>query len=158
MPACLFMPAGIEFLIAVVVSLRVTCDAARLWLCVWLGPLSYPGRRYDRRYGAVHRWRAPSRQTFYCHFRERGGALSMYEQPHGALPCLPCAPLCTHSYAGVGHIEMGRVLTRGSDPVVLYVSGGNTQVICYAAQRFVAPASELRLPQRCLPQQCVPSP
>jgi N6-L-threonylcarbamoyladenine synthase len=36
----------------------------------------------------------------------------------------------------VGHIEMGRVVTGGSDPVVLYVSGGNTQVICYAVNRY----------------------
>jgi N6-L-threonylcarbamoyladenine synthase len=36
----------------------------------------------------------------------------------------------------VGHIEMGRAVTGGSDPVVLYVSGGNTQVICYAARRY----------------------
>lgn len=28
----------------------------------------------------------------------------------------------------VGHIEMGRIATGASDPVVLYVSGGNTQV------------------------------
>ena len=28
----------------------------------------------------------------------------------------------------VGHIEMGRVVTKAEDPVVLYVSGGNTQV------------------------------
>ena len=28
----------------------------------------------------------------------------------------------------VGHIEMGRVVTGATDPVVLYVSGGNTQV------------------------------
>jgi N6-L-threonylcarbamoyladenine synthase len=27
----------------------------------------------------------------------------------------------------VGHIEMGRVVTGAKDPVVLYVSGGNTQ-------------------------------
>lgn len=27
----------------------------------------------------------------------------------------------------VGHIEMGRVVTKAEDPVVLYVSGGNTQ-------------------------------
>ncbi|KAI9572854.1 peptidase M22 glycoprotease [Boletus coccyginus] len=27
----------------------------------------------------------------------------------------------------VGHIEMGRAITRAQDPVVLYVSGGNTQ-------------------------------
>ena len=36
----------------------------------------------------------------------------------------------------VGHIEMGRVVTGAVDPVVLYVSGGNTQVICYAAHRY----------------------
>ncbi len=28
----------------------------------------------------------------------------------------------------IGHIEMGRVVTRCADPVILYVSGGNTQV------------------------------
>ena len=27
----------------------------------------------------------------------------------------------------VGHIEMGRTVTGAEDPVVLYVSGGNTQ-------------------------------
>ena len=31
---------------------------------------------------------------------------------------------------------MGRAITGGSDPVVLYVSGGNTQVLCYAAHRY----------------------
>lgn len=36
----------------------------------------------------------------------------------------------------VGHIEMGRSITRASNPVVLYVSGGNTQVIAYSAQRY----------------------
>lgn len=36
----------------------------------------------------------------------------------------------------VGHIEMGRVVTGGLDPVVLYVSGGNTQVLCYADRRY----------------------
>lgn len=36
----------------------------------------------------------------------------------------------------VAHIEMGRVATRVSDPVVLYVSGGNTQVIAYAGRRY----------------------
>jgi N6-L-threonylcarbamoyladenine synthase len=36
----------------------------------------------------------------------------------------------------VAHIEMGRAVTGGSDPVVLYVSGGNTQVLCYAARRY----------------------
>lgn len=36
----------------------------------------------------------------------------------------------------VGHIEMGRSVTGADNPVVLYVSGGNTQVIAYAAQRY----------------------
>lgn len=36
----------------------------------------------------------------------------------------------------VGHIEMGRTITGAHNPVVLYVSGGNTQVIAYSAQRY----------------------
>lgn len=36
----------------------------------------------------------------------------------------------------VGHIEMGRVVTKSENPVVLYVSGGNTQVIAYADHRY----------------------
>jgi len=36
----------------------------------------------------------------------------------------------------VGHIEMGRSITGADNPVVLYVSGGNTQVIAYSAQRY----------------------
>lgn len=32
----------------------------------------------------------------------------------------------------VAHIEMGRHVTGANDPVVLYVSGGNTQVIAYS--------------------------
>ncbi|KIJ45640.1 hypothetical protein M422DRAFT_29749 [Sphaerobolus stellatus SS14] len=36
----------------------------------------------------------------------------------------------------VGHIEMGRLVTGAQNPVVLYVSGGNTQVIAYSRQRY----------------------
>lgn len=36
----------------------------------------------------------------------------------------------------VGHIEMGREITGAQNPVVLYVSGGNSQVIAYAEQRY----------------------
>lgn len=36
----------------------------------------------------------------------------------------------------VGHIEMGRLATGASNPVVLYVSGGNTQIIAYSNQRY----------------------
>src|SRR5438045_6087357 len=33
-------------------------------------------------------------------------------------------------------IEMGREITGAENPVVLYVSGGNTQVIAYSARRY----------------------
>ncbi|ORY32802.1 O-sialoglyco protein endopeptidase [Naematelia encephala] len=36
----------------------------------------------------------------------------------------------------VGHIEMGRQITSSHNPIVLYVSGGNTQVIAYSQQRY----------------------
>ena len=36
----------------------------------------------------------------------------------------------------VGHIEMGREITKAANPVVLYVSGGNTQVIAYSEHRY----------------------
>ena len=34
----------------------------------------------------------------------------------------------------IGHIEMGRCVTGAQNPIVLYVSGGNTQVIAYSQQ------------------------
>lgn len=40
----------------------------------------------------------------------------------------------------VAHVEMGRVATHAADPVVLYVSGGNTQVIAYSMRRSVPPS------------------
>ncbi|KAI9223819.1 glycoprotease family [Blastocladiella britannica] len=36
----------------------------------------------------------------------------------------------------IGHIEMGRQITGADNPVILYVSGGNTQVIAYSAQFY----------------------
>lgn len=33
-------------------------------------------------------------------------------------------------------IEMGRLITNSPSPIVLYVSGGNTQVIAYSQQRY----------------------
>nr|XP_047128646.1 probable tRNA N6-adenosine threonylcarbamoyltransferase isoform X3 [Hydra vulgaris] len=36
----------------------------------------------------------------------------------------------------IGHIEMGRLITGAINPVVLYVSGGNTQVISYSQQCY----------------------
>ncbi|XP_046397090.1 probable tRNA N6-adenosine threonylcarbamoyltransferase isoform X2 [Ischnura elegans] len=36
----------------------------------------------------------------------------------------------------IGHIEMGRLVTKSCNPTVLYVSGGNTQVIAYSNQKY----------------------
>ncbi len=36
----------------------------------------------------------------------------------------------------IGHIEMGRLVTGAKNPTVLYVSGGNTQVISYENKRY----------------------
>lgn len=36
----------------------------------------------------------------------------------------------------VAHIEMGRLVTKAKHPVVLYVSGGNTQVIARSGDRY----------------------
>lgn len=36
----------------------------------------------------------------------------------------------------IGHIEMGRLITGANNPIVLYVSGGNTQVISYNHKRY----------------------
>ncbi|KAF2077736.1 hypothetical protein CYY_000983 [Polysphondylium violaceum] len=36
----------------------------------------------------------------------------------------------------IAHIEMGRLITGAQDPTVLYVSGGNTQVISYSLNKY----------------------
>eukprot|EP00041_Stephanoeca_diplocostata_P002755 m.29488 g.29488 ORF g.29488 m.29488 type:complete len:336 (-) comp13737_c0_seq1:306-1313(-) len=36
----------------------------------------------------------------------------------------------------IGHIEMGRLITGAKNPIILYVSGGNTQVIAYSQKRY----------------------
>src|SRR5437879_3568004 len=36
----------------------------------------------------------------------------------------------------IAHIEMGRLVTGFKNPAVLYVSGGNTQVIAYSNKRY----------------------
>jgi len=37
---------------------------------------------------------------------------------------------------GVAHIEIGRLLTKTKDPVVVYVSGGNTQIISFVDGKY----------------------
>ncbi|XP_057373499.1 probable tRNA N6-adenosine threonylcarbamoyltransferase [Daphnia carinata] len=36
----------------------------------------------------------------------------------------------------IGHIEMARLITGAQNPIVLYVSGGNTQIIAYSQKRY----------------------
>jgi N6-L-threonylcarbamoyladenine synthase len=36
----------------------------------------------------------------------------------------------------VAHLEIGRIITKAKDPVLLYVSGANTQVIAYEAGKY----------------------
>ena len=54
----------------------------------------------------------------------------------GALVCRTLAMMYDKPMIGtnhcVGHIEMGRVVTKANNPTILYVSGGNTQVIAYS--------------------------
>ena len=46
-----------------------------------------------------------------------------------------CKPLVGVNHC-IGHIEMGRLITKANNPTVLYVSGGNTQVIAYSLQKY----------------------
>ncbi|KAM0679451.1 putative tRNA threonylcarbamoyladenosine biosynthesis protein kae1 [Glugoides intestinalis] len=36
----------------------------------------------------------------------------------------------------IAHIEMGRLVTKAENPVILYASGGNTQIIAYSGRRY----------------------
>nr|CAG4637007.1 EOG090X067V [Ceriodaphnia reticulata] len=36
----------------------------------------------------------------------------------------------------IGHIEMARLITSAKNPTVLYVSGGNTQIIAYSQKKY----------------------
>nr|KAJ3420247.1 putative tRNA threonylcarbamoyladenosine biosynthesis protein kae1 [Polyrhizophydium stewartii] len=45
----------------------------------------------------------------------------------------------------IGHIEMGRMITGAQNPIVLYVSGGNTQVIAYSEKRWDSSLNRLRM-------------
>ncbi|KAF8491012.1 O-sialoglyco protein endopeptidase [Gautieria morchelliformis] len=64
-----------------------------------------------------------------------GGPLQSVALVARTLSILFCKPLVGVNHC-VGHIEMGRLVTGAQNPVVLYVSGGNTQVIAYSRQRY----------------------
>jgi N6-L-threonylcarbamoyladenine synthase len=67
-----------------------------------------------------------------------------YSKGPGLPPCLKVGlkfamslkkPLIEVNHC-VAHIEIGKHATKCKDPIVLYVSGGNTQIIGYAAGRY----------------------
>ncbi len=71
-----------------------------------------------------------------------------FSQGPGLGPCLRTAATTARAISAVSrvplvgvnhcvaHLEVGRVLTDAVDPLLLYASGGNTQVIAYAAHRY----------------------
>jgi N6-L-threonylcarbamoyladenine synthase len=64
-----------------------------------------------------------------------GGPLRSCAVAARSLSLLWGVPLIAVNHC-IGHIEMGRVATCASDPVVLYVSGGNTQIIAYSDGKY----------------------
>ncbi len=54
-------------------------------------------------------------------------------------------PLIPVNHA-VAHIEIGRLTTKAKDPVCLYISGGNTQVIAFADRRYRVFGETLDIP------------
>lgn len=71
-----------------------------------------------------------------------------FSQGPGLGPCLRTAATAARAFAYgadrplvgvnhcVAHLEVGRVLTSAIDPLLLYASGGNTQIIAYAQGRY----------------------
>lgn len=47
---------------------------------------------------------------------------------------------------GVAHIEIGKLMCGCNDPIVVYVSGGNTQIIGYASKRYRCFGETLDIP------------
>lgn len=80
---------------------------------------------------------SPKELSCICYTRGPGMGAPLTSTAIGArtLSLLWDLPLVGVNHC-VGHIEMGRVITGADNPVVLYVSGGNTQVIAYAEQRY----------------------
>jgi len=74
--------------------------------------------------------------------------LVAFSQGPGLGPCLRTAATAARALAlscdipiigvnhCVAHIEIGRLVTEASDPILLYASGGNTQVIGYSRSRY----------------------
>lgn len=79
----------------------------------------------------------PSMLSCICYTKGpgMGGPLSVGCTVARTLSLLWTVPLVGVNHC-IGHIEMGRLVTKSENPVVLYVSGGNTQVIAYAERKY----------------------
>ncbi|MGQ0536896.1 MAG: bifunctional N(6)-L-threonylcarbamoyladenine synthase/serine/threonine protein kinase [Methanobacteriota archaeon] len=74
--------------------------------------------------------------------------LVAFSQGPGLGPCLRTAATAARAFAlaarrpivgvnhCVAHLEIGRALTPAKDPVMMYVSGGNTQIIAYTEGKY----------------------
>lgn len=74
--------------------------------------------------------------------------LISYSQAPGLAPCLHVGKNFTRELAKklnipfvgvnhcVAHLEIGKLTTKAKDPVLLYVSGANTQVIAFEAKKY----------------------
>lgn len=106
--------------------------------------ISPPGTGFLPRETAVHHqeWALPLVQRALEEAGLQSGdisAIAFTKGPGMGGPLVSCAvvarmlsrlwrvPLVAVNHC-IGHIEMGRLVTGAADPVVLYVSGGNTQV------------------------------
>ncbi len=74
--------------------------------------------------------------------------LVAFSQAPGLGPCLRTAATAARAFAiaagkplvgvnhCIAHVEIGRAMTPAEDPVLLYASGGNTQVIAFVAGKY----------------------
>ncbi len=74
--------------------------------------------------------------------------LVAFSQGPGLGPCLRVAAISARTISVskkipiigvnhcIAHLEIGRLATKALDPVMLYVSGGNTQVIAYEGEKY----------------------
>ena len=81
-----------------------------------------------------------------------------FSQGPGLGPCLRTAATAARALAAwlgvpivgvnhcIAHVEIGRLVARAKDPVTLYVSGGNTQVIAFDAGRYRVFGETLDIP------------
>ena len=85
-------------------------------------------------------------------------ALIAFSMGPGLGPCLRTAATAARALAAwlrlpivgvnhcIAHIEIGRLVAKAKDPVTLYVSGGNTQVIAFDAGRYRVFGETLDIP------------